>query len=61
MRSVMFTFLTAGTSVSLLLVSRLTGGEDGAEDVSLLPTWSRKLTEQSAGGGASCHFTSSQP
>lgn len=59
MRSVMFVGLTAGTSVSPLLVSMVTGGEDGTEDVSLLSTWSRKLAEQS--GGGRCHFTSSQP
>lgn len=45
----MFVCLTARTSVSLLLVSNAAGGEDGTQDDSSLPTWSRKLpnTEQS--------------
>lgn len=55
MRSVMFVCLTAGISVSLLLllVSNAAGGEDGTQDDSSLPTWSRKLPQHRAeeGGG----------
>lgn len=57
MRSVMFVCLTAGTSVSLLLLaSSAAGGEDGTQDDSSLPTWSRKLqsTDQRS------HFVCSQ-
>lgn len=53
----MFVCLTAGTSVSLLLlVSSAAGGEDGTQDDSSLPTWSRKLqsTDQRS------HFVCSQ-